>query len=594
MNPPQNAYVRIADAEKPEATTKPILTRELYAHTAVTALCMAAMLWCIVSFSAKSRPEFASYAYMLSPSWINSQWFVDNSDSQYASFRGNLRILIPLMALHVVLSNTLQSFYQSKGDVVKAFHTRTTFTLIFSVVFFLVYNGPSGFLKLCLALALNYYLVVYVLGKSSVNSPNTFPARLFSLIPIISWIFGMTLLVFTNYYRGFQFGWISSFLSFLDSLGSGINHGWFDPLRFCFLRMISFDLDFYWKVKGDGSGSNQQSKEHTTTCQECNQSHQCSKSRIETPLDRQDYNLVNYFAYLLYIPLYLAGPIISYNDFIHQLKSRPPSTTPKTHSKQILTYIARWVCSFLLMELFIHSTFVIAIAKSGVWKQTPLTAFEVACLGYFNLKHIWLKLLVIWRFFRLWAMLDGIETVENMNRCMTNNYSASGFWRSWHRSFNRWIIRYIYVPMGGSKGVYLLNLLVTFTFVAVWHDLNLNLLAWGWLISLSIIPETLAMKYFPHKRLQSWAHYKHVCGLGAVANILLMIAVNIIGFGAVAGGAGSKSADGGIMTMIPLIFNANNLITFLGIFVFFFCLSQVQFAYREWEVRKGGGVSARD
>ena len=30
-----------------------------------------------------------------------------------------------------------------------------------------------------------------------------------------------------------------------------------------------------------------------------------------------------------------------------------------------------------------------------------------------------------------------------MIRCMANNYSTMGFWRSWHRSYNLWIVRYI-------------------------------------------------------------------------------------------------------------------------------------------------------
>jgi hypothetical protein len=52
------------------------------------------------------------------------------------------------------------------------------------------------------------------------------------------------------------------------------------------------------------------------------------------------------------------------------------------------------------------------------------------------------KLLIPWRFFRLWALADGIDPPENMVRCMANNYSALGFWRSWHRSYNLWVIRY--------------------------------------------------------------------------------------------------------------------------------------------------------
>ena len=31
--------------------------------------------------------------------------------------------------------------------------------------------------------------------------------------------------------------------------------------------------------------------------------------------------------------------------------------------------------------------------------------------------------------------------------------------------------------------------LVIFTFVAIWHDIQLRLLLWGWLITLFIVPE---------------------------------------------------------------------------------------------------------
>ena len=69
---------------------------------------------------------------------------------------------------------------------------------------------------------------------------------------------------------------------------------------------------------------------------------------------------------------------------------------------------------------------------------------------------------------------------ENMLRCMTNNYSLLGFWRQWHSSFNQWITRYMYIPMGGTRNL-VWNVWPVFTFVALWHDMNFNLLAWGWL-----------------------------------------------------------------------------------------------------------------
>ena len=54
--------------------------------------------------------------------------------------------------------------------------------------------------------------------------------------------------------------------------------------------------------------------------------------------------------------------------------------------------------------------------------------------------------------------------------------------------------RYIYIPLGGTKNLKFTTVLV-FSFVALWHDLSFRLLAWGWLISLFILPE-IAARYF--------------------------------------------------------------------------------------------------
>ena len=111
-----------------------------------------------------------------------------------------------------------------------------------------------------------------------------------------------------------------------------------------------------------------------------------------------------------------------------------------------------------------------------------------------------------------------------MVRCMANNYSTFGFWRSWHRSYNLWVIRcviilcfslklfhspfflfsYIYIPLGGSKNV-ILNTVLVFSFVALWHDLTFRLLAWGWLISLFVIPELAASHLLSASKVSSWS-----------------------------------------------------------------------------------------
>lgn len=194
-------------------------------------------------------------------------------------------------------------------------------------------------------------------------------------------------------------------------------------------------------------------------------------------------------------------------------------------------YAIRLAFAILSMEVVLHFLYVVAISKTssrGSWAND--TPAQLAMISYFNLHIIWLKLLIPWRFFRLWALIDGIDPPENMLRCMSNNVSALAFWRAWHRSFNRWIVRYIYIPLGGGQRP-LINMVAVFTFVALWHDLSLKLLAWGWLVVLFVVPEIVARKVFTPKRFEGRETlYRHLSSIGGVGNMLMMMSANLVGF----------------------------------------------------------------
>jgi len=89
------------------------------------------------------------------------------------------------------------------------------------------------------------------------------------------------------------------------------------------------------------------------------------------------------------------------------------------------------------------------------------------------------------------------------------------------------------------------NYIVVFTFVALWHDISLNLLVWGWLIVVFMLPEIIAGYLFPRKKwLNRLTAYRILCGIGAVGNVLMMIAANLVGFAV--GVDGLKSIVSGI------------------------------------------------
>ncbi|KAJ4836646.1 hypothetical protein Tsubulata_036533 [Turnera subulata] len=106
------------------------------------------------------------------------------------------------------------------------------------------------------------------------------------------------------------------------------------------------------------------------------------------------------------------------------------------------------------------------------------------------LNFMWLKFLLIWRYFRLWSLICGIEAPENMPKCINNCYNLEGFWKNWHASYNKWLVSSIKTFVAIWRK--LLNVWVIFTFVAIWHDLEWKLLSWAWLTCLFFIPEMVA------------------------------------------------------------------------------------------------------
>ncbi|KNA04140.1 hypothetical protein SOVF_202380, partial [Spinacia oleracea] len=265
---------------------------------------------------------------------------------------------------------------------------------------------------------------------------------------------------------------------------------------------------------------------HIQRCSICKSGRTCYLSLQERSLEEEKYSYSIYLCYLVYAPLYIAGPIISFNAFASQI-DHPQNTYL---SKDVALYGLRWTFSLCLVELITHFFHYNAFAISGLWKQ--LSAFDVFIIGYGVLNFMWLKFLLIWRYFRFWSLLNGIEAPENMPKCINNCYNLESFWKSWHASYNKWLVRYLYIPLGGAQ-TKLLNVWVIFTFVAIWHDLEWKLLSWAWLTCIFYIPEILLKSVARAFQVEStfWKFFLQELSAisGAVTITCLMIA-NLVGF----------------------------------------------------------------
>ncbi|KAL1732281.1 MBOAT, membrane-bound O-acyltransferase family-domain-containing protein [Schizophyllum commune] len=514
-------------------------TKEFLVYYVVAACVLPLMAYIPMRLSHPWHRNYVLYEHRLTNGWIAGRK-IDNSDAQYRSFRDNVPHLTAATLLFAVLKLawTRLAPRRGEGDM-----SHIPFRLVLSLIMVFVLHGTSTF-KILLILSSNYYLAKTCRGSG--------------LGPVLTWIFNLAVLFLNDYYNGYRYGEILPSLHILDSY-DGLYPRWHISYNITMLRIISYNMDLHWASTG------------AETPQVDRSSPLDDRQRTRVSHPREVYGFVNYLTYILYAPLYIAGPIMTFNDFMWQHRTPiPPSR------RALLSYIFRWVACMLTMEVILHYMYVVAIKDARAWPgDTPA---EIAMIGFWNLAIVWLKLLLPWRFFRLWALVDGIDPPENMVRCMANNYSTFGFWRSWHRSYNLWIVRYIYIPLGGSKRV-LLNSLLVFSFVALWHDLTFRLLAWGWLVTLFVVPEIIGRKLLPESRFGDRPWYRHVCAFGGVLNVLMMMTANLVGF--------VIGIDGVKYFLHQLVGSTEGLRFLAAVFACLFVGVQLMFEYREEELRQG-------
>ncbi|TQE07327.1 hypothetical protein C1H46_006980 [Malus baccata] len=417
----------------------------------------------------------------LRPGWLIPHRLNDVSDAQWRNFRGNFPVLTGVFTMFTLIANLLRTSFHLKARGMSIIWILISFT-------YLAYLHGA-----CLEMGSqtaktgshNYQIQSTYFMITAVWSRPTMP----------------------------QIGalWIRS--------------------RVFVLRMISFGYDYHWAHRD----SRFDHKKHIQHCNICKSGKTCYHVLQERGVQNDMYALTTYLAYLVYAPLYLTGPIVSFNAFASQLD------VPQNNfsAKDIAWYGLRWVFSLLLMELMTHLFYYNAFAISGMWKE--LYPMDVFIIGYgvrddpYSIKvliFMWLKFFLIWRYFRFWSLICGIEVPENMPRCINNCYNLETFWKNWHASYNKWLVRYLYIPLGGTRRK-LLNVWVVFTFVAIWHDLEWKLLSWAWLTCLFFIPEMIlksATNAFQVKSTHGEFVVRELSAVAGAITITCLMVANLVGF----------------------------------------------------------------
>jgi len=182
-----------------------------------------------------------------------------------------------------------------------------------------------------------------------------------------------------------------------------------------------------------------------------------------------------YFAFILFFPTLVAGPIKRYQDFLPAL--RRPSTDWATDWERgftrILSGLVKKFAVADLMTAFTVHLNAADVARAERW-VLPLWLVAYAVKIYFDFSGY--SDIAIGS-----ARLFGLKVKENFDWPYLRTNIAE-FWRHWHMSLTRWLMDYVFIPLGGSRvalpRIYL-NIIATMFVSGLWHGAGLNFVVWG-------------------------------------------------------------------------------------------------------------------
>lgn len=192
--------------------------------------------------------------------------------------------------------------------------------------------------------------------------------------------------------------------------------------------------------------------------------------------ETEDYNFLEYAAFVSFFPQLVAGPIVLHKEIIPQYR-------------MVEKKLFNW-------DLFAAGLYVFAV---GLFKKVILadTFGQAVSWGFDNLgilSSLEIAIVMLSYTFQIYFdfsgysdMAIGIGRMFNIDipRNFNSPYKANSiieFWDRWHMTLTRFLRQYIYYPLGGNRKGKVrtyINILTVFGISGIWHGANWSFIIWG-------------------------------------------------------------------------------------------------------------------
>lgn len=190
--------------------------------------------------------------------------------------------------------------------------------------------------------------------------------------------------------------------------------------------------------------------------------------------DKEECNVENYALFISFFPHISSGPIILYDDLIPSLRKKRDINWDDIASG-IYLFVMGLGKKVLIADVF---------AKAVDWGYGNISILNSTSAIFITIAY---TVQIYFDFSGYSDMAIGISRILQLD--LPQNFNSPyksktilEFWDKWHMSLTRFLTRYFYIPLGGSrKGTIrmCINTMVVFLCSGLWHGASVTFIIWG-------------------------------------------------------------------------------------------------------------------
>jgi len=200
--------------------------------------------------------------------------------------------------------------------------------------------------------------------------------------------------------------------------------------------------------------------------------------------DAKHYSFIDYALYVTFFPKLIEGPISFHKEILSQFNSDEKRNFNKDNfQKGLILFILGLSKKVLLAD---NLSLVVNYGFEQTFFLDTLTVIAVMLAYTFQ---------IYFDFSGYCDMASGISLMMNIELPLNFNspYKAATvkeLWQRWHMTLSRFFIKYVYIPLGGSrKGKMrtVCNVLIVFILSGLWHGAGWTYICWGLMQGLLVV-----------------------------------------------------------------------------------------------------------